>query len=90
MDSKGRWIDNVYIERFWRSLKYEEVYLWAYQSIPEAKVLIGSYIADYNHHRRHSSLDHQTPDDVYNQSMLSALPTVFTPNSETFVPRPCS
>lgn len=90
MDSKGRWIDNVFIERFWRSLKYEEVYLKAYQSIPEAKTHISSYIEDYNHHRRHSSLDHQTPNTVYNQSMSLALPTVLTQNPGAFTPRPCS
>lgn len=90
MDSKGRWIDNVYIERFWRSLKYEEVYLRAYQSIPEAKAHISNYIQDYNQHRRHSSLDDQTPDNVYTQSMSLALPTVLTQNPETFIPRPCS
>jgi putative transposase len=90
MDSKGRWIDNVFIERFWRSLKYEEVYLRAYQSIPEAKHFIGSYIYDYNHHRRHSSLDHQIPDSVYNQSMESFIPTIISHNSHDFIPGPCS
>lgn len=90
MDSKGRWIDNVFIERFWKSLKYEEVYLRAYQSIPEAKVYISSYIHDYNHHRRHSSLDNQTPDSVYNQSMESFIPTVISHNCHDFIPRPCS
>lgn len=91
MDSKGRWIDNVFIERFWRSLKYEEVYLRAYPSIPEAKAYISKYIHDYNHHRRHSSLDNQTPDSVYNQNMESRfIPTVISQNSHDFIPRPCS
>ena len=91
MDSKGRWIDNVFIERFWRSLKYEEVYLRAYQSIPEAKAYISSYIQDYNHYRRHSSLDHQTPDSVYNQNGESRFsPTIIRQNSHHFIPRPCS
>jgi putative transposase len=90
MDGKGRWIDNVFIERFWKSLKYEEVYLRAYQSIPEAKVYISSYIHDYNHHRRHSTLDYQTPDSVYNQSMDSFIPTVISHNCHDFIPRPCS
>jgi putative transposase len=90
MDSKGRWVDNVFIERFWKSLKYEEVYLRAYQSIPEAKHFIGNYIYDYNYHRRHSSLDHQTPDSVYNQPMESFIPTIISHNSHDFIPGPCS
>jgi putative transposase len=90
MDGKGRWIDNVFIERFWRSLKYEEVYLRAYQSIPEAKAYISSYIHDYNHHRRHSSLDYQTPDSVYNQSMVKPMPADMLMSLTAFSPRPCS
>jgi putative transposase len=90
MDSKGRWIDNVFIERFWKSLKYEEVYLRAYQSIPEAKAYISSYIHDYNHHRRHSSLDNQTPESVYNQFMVKPILADFLHPSSAFSPRPCS
>jgi putative transposase len=90
MDGKGRWIDNVFIERFWRSLKYEEVYLRAYQSIPEAKHFISSYIYDYNHYRRHSSLDYQTPDSVYNQSMVKPIPADMLKSFSAFSPRPCS
>ena len=90
MDGKGRWIDNVFIERFWRSLKYEEVYLRAYQSIPEAKHFISSYIQDYNHARRHSSLDKQTPNTVYTQSMNSLIPSQLKQHQATFNPRPCS
>lgn len=90
MDSKGRWIDNVFIERFWRSLKYEEVYLRAYQSISEAKHHISNYIQDYNQHRRHSSLDKQTPDNVYNRSTSMAFSAPFNPNDSAFTPRPCS
>jgi len=73
MDSKGRWIDNVFIERFWRSLKYEEVYLRAYESISEAKRYIKIYMDDYNQDRGHSSLKKQTPDKVYNLSMSTQL-----------------
>lgn len=69
MDGKGRWIDNVFIERFWRSLKYEEVYTRAYDTLRQAKHFIGDYITDYNQCRRHSSLNRQTPDYVYNQSV---------------------
>jgi len=90
MDGKGRWIDNVFIERFWRSLKYEEVYLRAYQSIPEAKAYIDAYIQDYNQQRRHSSLDNQTPEIIYNQSMESFIPSQVNQLSQAFTPRPCS
>jgi putative transposase len=65
MDGKGRWCDNVLIERFWRSIKYEEVYLHAYESVSEARSRIGQYIEFFNHRRPHSSLQAQTPDQVY-------------------------
>ena len=57
--AKGAWIDNVFIERFWRSLKYEEVYLYAYTDLKEAKRGVERYIRYYNFERRHSSLDKQ-------------------------------
>ena len=53
MDGKGRWIDNVFVERLWRSLKYEEVYLKAYGSVAEARSGIGEYFGFYNRERRH-------------------------------------
>ena len=65
MDGKGRWMDNVYVERLWRSLKYEEVYLKAYESVEEAKRSIATYFAYFNGKRRHSSLGRRTPDDVF-------------------------
>lgn len=65
MDGKGAWRDNVFVERFWRSIKYEEVYLRAYESALEAKYLIGRYITFYNENRPHRSHDGQTPDAVY-------------------------
>ena len=65
MDGQGRWIDNVFTERLWRSVKYEEVYLKAYDSISEARGELGRYFEFYNHRRRHQSLDYQTPDKVY-------------------------
>ena len=69
MDGKGRWMDNVFIERLWRSLKYEEVYLKAYETVPEAKAGIKEWIRFYNHERTHQSLGRQTPAQVYfNQS----------------------
>jgi len=65
MDGKGRWMDNVFIERLWRSVKYEEVYLKAYASIAEARLELGDYFDLYNFRRRHQSLDERTPDEVY-------------------------
>ena len=65
MDGKGRWMDNVFIERLWRSLKYEEVYLKAYDSVAHAKESINSWFNLYNKERRHQSLQRKTPDTVY-------------------------
>lgn len=65
MDGKGAWRDNVFVERLWRTIKYEEVYLHAYPNVPEARAAIGKYLAFYNSKRPHSSLDGQTPDQVY-------------------------
>ena len=62
MDGKGAWRDNVFIERVWRSVKYEEVYLRAYDTVSEARASIGRYFGFYNTRRPHSSLDRQTPD----------------------------
>jgi putative transposase len=61
MDGKGAWRDNVFVERLWRSIKYEEVYLRAYDSVAEARTSIGRYLAFYNGRRPHSSLDRRTP-----------------------------
>jgi putative transposase len=68
MDGKGRWVDNVFVERLWRSVKYEEVYLKAYDGIAAARASLGRYFAFYNSERRHQSLDRRTPDSVYYQS----------------------
>ncbi len=65
MDGKGRWRDNVFVERVWKSIKYEEVYLHAYTSVHEARTSIGDYLEFYNAIRPHSSLKAQTPDQVY-------------------------
>ncbi|MGV1832921.1 IS3 family transposase [Agrobacterium vitis] len=65
MDGKGAWRDNVFVERLWRSIKYEEVYLHAYKTVSEARVGIGRYLTFYNSRRPHSSLDRQTPDQAY-------------------------
>ena len=65
MDGRGAWKDNVFVERLWRSIKYEEIYLRAYASVPEARAGIGRYLSFYNAKRPHSSLDRQTPDQAY-------------------------
>lgn len=65
MDGKGAWRDNVFVERLWRSVKYEEVYLNAYQGVSEARASIGRYFDFYNGRRPHSSLDGMTPDQAY-------------------------
>ena len=65
MDGKGAWRDNVFVERLWRSVKYEEVYLRAYDGVGEARSSIGRYLAFYNGRRPHSSLDRCTPDQAY-------------------------
>ena len=71
MDDKGAWRDNVFVERLWRSVKYEEVYLRAYDSVSEARTSIGRYFDFYNRRRPHSSLDDATPDQAY----FNPLPT---------------
>jgi len=74
MDGKGAWRDNVFVERLWRSVKHEEVYIRAYESVGEARRSIARYFEFYNAKRPHSSLDRQTPDTVYFQDMpLSAV-----------------
>ena len=65
MDGKGAWRDNVFVERLWRTIKYEEVYLHAYDNVPEARASIGRYIGFYNGRSPHFSLDGKTPDQVY-------------------------
>ena len=65
MDGRGSWRDNVFVERLWRSVKYEEVYLRAYDSVAEARASLGRYLTFYNSRRPHSSLDAATPDHAY-------------------------
>lgn len=69
MDGKGRWIDNVFIERLWWSVKYEEVYLKAYGSLTEARMELMKYFEFYNGRRRHQSLGRKTPDAVYRAAL---------------------
>ena len=79
MDGKGRFLDNIFIERLWRSLKYEEVYLHAYAGVAEAKAGIGTWLRFYNEERQHQSLGYRTPRQIYEQGLWicgrSALPT---------------
>ena len=65
MDGKGAWRDNVFVERIWKTVKYEEVYLRAYGSVDEARASLGRYLDFYNRRRPHSSLDRRTPDEAY-------------------------
>ena len=65
MDGKGRWVDNVFVERLWKNVKYEHVYLYAYESVAEARDKPGTYLDFFNGLRLHSSLDRQTPGMVY-------------------------
>lgn len=73
MDGKGSWRDNVVVERFWRTIKYEEIYLRAYANVPEARAGIGQYIQFFNAGRPHSSLDGRTPDEAYFNQLPSMV-----------------
>jgi putative transposase len=79
MDGKGRCMDNIFVERLWRSLKYEEVYLHAYATVAAAKAGIGAWLRFYNEERQHQSLGYRTPRHIYEQDLWvcgrSALPT---------------
>ena len=79
MDGKGRCMDNIFVERLWRSLKYEEVYLHAYATVAEAKAGISSWLDFYNTERQHQSLGDRTPRHIYQEGLWicgrSALPT---------------
>lgn len=73
MDGKGAWVDNVFVERFWRSLKYEEVYLKAYNTVKQAETEMAAWIKAYNQERRHYGLDRNIPDKVYFEKCQSPL-----------------
>src|ERR1700747_2026607 len=79
MDGKGRCMDNIFLERLWRSLKYEEAYLNAYACVPEAKAGIGAWLNFYNEERQHQSLGYRTPRQIYDEGLWicgrSAFPT---------------
>ena len=71
MDGKGRCRDNIFVERLWRSVKYEEVYLKAYQNVSEARASIGAYMAFYNEERPHQALGYRTPTEVFEQGCVN-------------------
>jgi putative transposase len=73
MDGRGRWMDNVFIERLWRSLKYEDIYLKGYTDGVEARAGIGAWINFYNHTRPHSALGHKTPIAIWRQGTTAGL-----------------
>src|SRR5438094_8104779 len=79
MDGKGRYMDNIFVERLWRSLKYEEVYLNAYATVADAKAGIGCWLEFYNAERQHQSLGYRTPRQIYQEGLWicgrSAVPT---------------
>jgi putative transposase len=65
MDGRGRYLDNIFIERLWRSLKYEDLYLKSYETVPDLTQGLNTYFDYYNHQRPHQSLDYQTPAEVH-------------------------
>jgi putative transposase len=75
MDRRGAWRDNVIVERLWRSVKYEEVYLRAYGSVSEARASIGRYLGFFNARRPHSSLAAKTPDQIYFDNLTVMMAT---------------
>ena len=73
MDGKGARRENVFVERLWKSMKYEEIYLQVYEAVSHARVSIGRYLDFYNGRRPHSGLGRKTPDQAYfNQPLLAA------------------
>ncbi len=72
MDGKGRWMDNIFIERLWRSVKHEGVYLWAYESVWDLEIALGKWFVDYNHWKQHESLGYKTPWECYRPHQIPA------------------
>ena len=72
MDGKGRYTDNIVVERLWRTVKYEEVYLRAYSNGREAKAGLDDYFRFYNTQRPHQALDYRTPDEVFNEDLVQS------------------
>lgn len=73
MDGKNRALDNIFVERLWRSLKYEDIYLKSYESVKELKEGVTSYFRFYNTERFHQSLDYRVPDELYESFQTVSL-----------------
>jgi putative transposase len=84
MDGKGRWADNVYIERLWRSIKYELVFIHHFDTVQEVRDALASYIAFYNQQRYHQSLNYHTPDDIFVKKVIPTKQQLFA----SFLARP--
>jgi len=80
MDSRGRYLDNIFTERLWRTIKYENIYIKHYQNITEARYGLTAYLNFYNTRRLHSSLNNLTPAQVYFQSQSRVVQPIFTPS----------
>lgn len=89
MTGKGRCLDNIYIERFWRSLKYEEIYLNDYDDVNELKTAVKHYIEFYNHTRPHQSLDYKTPAEVYFSQAETPVDLWTSPSGQPVPFGPC-
>ena len=87
MDGRGRALDNIFVERLWRSVKYEEVYLHSYNTVKEAKAGLARYFQFYNTERLHQSLDYKTPSEVYfgNRTELKPRQNVLHLNQPCFL-----
>lgn len=88
MDGRGRWMDNVFIERLWRSLKHEDIYLKGYSDGREAKIGIASWMAFYNHRRLHQALGYRTPMAVWREGMASATAVDMMDNADALTTGP--
>lgn len=76
MDGKGRWADNIYIERFWRTVKYEHVFLYSFDTVTQARASIGTFIHWYNYERLHQSLGYVTPAEIYGETAIGKPLTI--------------
>ena len=72
MDGKGRWMDNVFIERLWRAVKHEGVYLWAHENVRELEIALEKWFSDYNHWKPHQALGYKTPWECYRPQQTPA------------------
>jgi len=77
MDGKGRWVDNVFIERLWRTIKYELVFLHSFDTVEQARLAIGYFIHFYNTERQHSKLNYHTPDDIFRKGFIPTKQELF-------------